>query len=101
MQRRPKRSNGMAILPRALSDEEFQPFYALGSNFVSGSNCRGLRIEGNVVWGSRYPIWIGGCTDLLVRNNTFANTRITSRVRANNWLAAQTSRSAPLQTSGR
>ena len=50
----------------------------LGSNFVSGSNCRGLRIEGNVVWGSRYPIWIGGCTDLLVQNNTFVNTRITS-----------------------
>lgn len=52
----------------------------LGSNFVNGSNCRGLRIVGNEVWGSRYPIWIGGCTDLLVQNNTFVNARITSLI---------------------
>ena len=50
----------------------------LGSNFVNGGNCRGVRIVGNVVWGARYPIWISNCTDLLVQNNTFVNARIIS-----------------------
>ena len=50
----------------------------LGSNFVNGGKCRGVRIVGNVVWGARYPIWIRECTDLLVQNNTFVNARIIS-----------------------
>ncbi|MBI3948493.1 MAG: right-handed parallel beta-helix repeat-containing protein [Armatimonadetes bacterium] len=38
---------------------------------ILASGCRGLRIEGNVVWGTRYHVTAGGCTDLLIRNNTF------------------------------
>jgi len=52
--------------------------WGLGSNFLNGGKVRGLRMEGNVSWGSRYHVWIKDASDVLVKNNTFAATRIQS-----------------------
>jgi len=50
----------------------------LGSNMVNAGNVRGLRVEGNVSWGARYHLWLSNCADVLIRNNTFVETRIIS-----------------------
>jgi hypothetical protein len=38
---------------------------------IMASSCTGLRVEGNVIWGARYHVTASGCTDTLIRNNTF------------------------------
>ena len=43
-------------------------------NFVSGGPCDGLRIEGNVSWGTSYHIWLGSCSNVAIRNNTFVES---------------------------
>ena len=39
-------------------------------NGVVLSGCTDARIEGNVIWGTRYHVTLGGCRDCLVKNNT-------------------------------
>ena len=48
----------------------------LGSNMVNAGGCEGLRIEGNVCWGSRYALWLARCSDVVIRNNTIVRSRI-------------------------
>jgi len=43
-------------------------YYGLG---ITASSCSNLRIEGNVVWGTRYQLTMEGCSNSLVRGNTF------------------------------
>ena len=45
---------------------------------IGGGSCRGLRIEGNCIWGTRYHIRMGKCSDMLVKNNTFVRYSVYS-----------------------
>ena len=48
--------------------------------FVAAGRCKGLRIEGNVSWGTDYHMWLTGCSDTLIKNNTFVNATQTALV---------------------
>ena len=43
---------------------------------IFASGCRDLRIQGNVLWGARYTLRLFGCSDVLVKNNTFARKSV-------------------------
>jgi len=48
----------------------------LGSDTLSASECEDVRFEDNVSWGARYHVRVGDCKRLVVRNNTFVESRI-------------------------
>jgi len=45
---------------------------------IYATSCSSLRIEGNVLWGTRYHLRIFGCKDVLIMNNTFARKSVVS-----------------------
>jgi len=47
-------------------------------NGIVMASCSGGRVEGNVIWGTRYHVTASGCTDVLVKNNTFARGQVFS-----------------------
>jgi len=50
----------------------YQKRHAGFGNGVELYRCSRARIEGNVIWGTRYHCVLNQCTDTLVKNNTFA-----------------------------
>jgi len=52
-----------------VGDDELSHWASSG---VHAIECSDLRIEGNVIWGARYPLRIFGCEGVLIKNNTLA-----------------------------
>jgi hypothetical protein len=57
-----------------------QPTSWRSGRFVAAGGCKGLRIEGNVSWGTDYHLWLSSCSDTLLKNNTFVNATQTALV---------------------
>ncbi|MBT3378791.1 MAG: DUF1565 domain-containing protein [Lentisphaerae bacterium] len=47
-------------------------------NGINITGCKGGRIEGNVIWGTRYHVTARDCTDILIKNNTFTRGQVFS-----------------------
>jgi len=63
--------DGVRILKCRVGDKQAVNWESGG--FVAARNCRDLRIEGNVCWGTDYPLGLADCKKVMVKNNTIVD----------------------------
>jgi len=61
-------SKGVDLLRCRIGLERRHSGYGNGVNLY---RCHNARIEGNVIWGTRYHVVLNQCTNTLIKNNTF------------------------------
>lgn len=69
------RSRGFELLNCRIGHKKAHGGFGNGAHLTA---CRQARIEGNVIWGTRYHCVLSQCTDTLVKNNTFARGQVFS-----------------------